>query len=142
MINNLQEFHYYIGEAIMFCQCIEIDIKLIYAGMLDGVFHENYKGIKKWPLGKTVKELEELDYSDRDPYFDRDEYAFLKKITNIRNYLAHEAYTFFVYENNSEFERKFEKAIAKLEREHERLSKVHKTVEKARLDFLRSYNRL
>ena len=55
MIDNLHDFHSYVGETIMFCQCIEQDIKFIYAGMLEGDFDGNYEDIEKWTLGRTVK---------------------------------------------------------------------------------------
>lgn len=69
MIDNLHDFHSYVGETIMFCQCIEQDIKFIYAGMLEGDFDGNYEDIEKWTLGRTVKNLQKLDNSDNKPYF-------------------------------------------------------------------------
>ena len=38
----LDKFHILAGETIMECQRIEHDVKLIYAGMKNGNFDENY----------------------------------------------------------------------------------------------------
>ena len=142
MIDDLEGFHYYVGKTIMFCQCIEHDIKLIYAGMLEGDFDENYDDIEKWTLGKTVKELQKLDNSDNKPYFHKNDYNLLEQITSIRNYWAHEAYTSFVYEDGYSYSRRFEKEADRLGNDHNRLSNVHKSVERVRLNVLREYNRI
>jgi hypothetical protein len=140
MIKDLQEFHYYVGETIMFCQCIEQDIKFIYAGMLDGDFDKNYEDIQKWTLGTTVLELENLDNCDNDPYLHKEDYALLKRITKIRNYRVHNAYVDFVYEKSNE--KAFNKVSKRLENDHNRLEKIHKSVEKVRLDMLKDYGRI
>ena len=142
MIRDLQDFHYYVGETIMFCQCIEHDIKLIYAGMLEGDFDENYDDIEKWTLGRTVKELQKFDNSDNKPYFHKNDYNLLKQITSIRNYWAHEAYTTFVYKEEYSYGNRFQKEAGRLENDHNRLRNVHKSVEKVRLNVLREYNRI
>ncbi len=142
MIKDLQEFHYYVGETIMFCQCIEHDIKWIYAGMLRGDCDENFNTIskEKWTFGKTVSKLEELDNCDNDPYFDKEDYALLKRIAKIRNYWAHNAYVDFVYEKSNE--KAFNKVSKRLENDHNRLEKIHDSVEKVRLDVLKDYGRI
>ncbi len=142
MIRDLQDFHYYVGETIMFCQCIERDIKFIYAGMLEGDFDENYEDIEKWTLGKTIKELQKLDNSDNKPYFHKNDYNLLEQITSIRNYWAHEAYTSFVYKEGYSYYSGLEKEADRLENDHNRLSNVHKSVERVRLNVLRWYNRI
>lgn len=142
MIRKLEDFHYYVGETMMFCQCIENDIKFIYAGMFNGNLNKNYEAIKNWTLGKTIKKLQELDYSDGDPYFYEEDYNFFKEITNIRNYWAHKSYISFVYDNNFLHKKSFTNEAYKLEKDHDRLSKAHKDVERVRLDCLKDYNRL
>lgn len=42
LISDINLFHKNVGELIMFCQCIEHDIKWIYAGMLKGDVDENF----------------------------------------------------------------------------------------------------
>ena len=142
MIRDLQDFHYYVGETIMFCQCIERDVKFIYAGMLEGDFDENYDDIEKWTLGKTVKELHKLDNSDNKPYFHKNDYNLLKQIKNIRNYWAHEAYTYFIYEYDFEKSQDFRKQANRLVNDNNRLSKLSDIIEKVRLEVLTEYDRI
>lgn len=52
----------------MECQCIVHDIRLIYSGMLNGDFNQNYNVVAKQPLGPVLKKLESLDNSDDNPY--------------------------------------------------------------------------
>ena len=37
-INNISEFHEYVGETIEYCQCVENDIRWIYSAMLKDSF--------------------------------------------------------------------------------------------------------
>lgn len=136
----IKEFHHYVGKTIMFCQCIEHDIKWIYAGMLNGDFYENHKMIEKWALGNAVSKLEKLDNSNNDPYFDKENYTLLKRITKIRNYWVHKAYVDFVYEKSND--KVYNKVSKRLENDHNRLEKIHKSVEKVRLDVLKYYGRI
>ena len=55
------DFHCMVGRTIKYCQCIENDIKLIYAGMLVGDLETNYQSIKKDSLGTIVSKLQTLD---------------------------------------------------------------------------------
>ena len=142
MMDNLNSFHYYVGETIMFCQRIERDIKFIYAGMLEGDFDENYEGIEKWTLGRTVKELQKLDNSDNKPYFRKNDYNLLEQITSIRNHWAHEAYTYFIYESDFENSPDFNKQVKRLINDNNRLSKLSDIIEKVRLEVLTEYNRI
>ena len=140
MIRDLNEFHLYIGETVMFCQRIEHDIKLIYAGMCRGDFNENYKEIEKETLGKMVKMLESLDNSDNSPYFSENDYKLLREITEKRNHWAHKAYCEFIYSGDN-FWRNFEKQARKLYNEHNRLQNLCETIEKIRLDIIKQYDR-
>lgn len=142
MIDDLEGFHNYVGKTIMFCQCIEHDIKLVYAGMLEGDFEENYDNIEKWTLGKTVSELQELDNSDDEPYLHEKDYELLRQITKIRNHWAHEAYTYFIYEHDFEKSQDFRKQANRLINDNNRLSKLSNIIEKVRLEVLTEYDRI
>ena len=52
------------SELIMQVQCIEHDLKLIYAGMCKGDFDKNLDALEKVNLGSMIKKVKELDYSD------------------------------------------------------------------------------
>ena len=46
-INNISEFHKYVGDTIEYCQCIENDIRWIYSAMLKVIIAKhlmNWKG--------------------------------------------------------------------------------------------------
>ena len=84
-----------------------------------------------------------MDNSDNKPYFHKNDYNLLEQITSIRNYWAHEAYTYFIYEeDDSAYFEKLKKEANRLENDHNRSDNVHKSVEKVRLNVLREYNRI
>lgn len=60
--------------------------------MRSSVSNEELNDIQKWTLGKILKELEDLDVSDGDPYFSEADHELLNDIKDIRNYYAHECY--------------------------------------------------
>ena len=79
MMSELNEFHFLVGETLMFCQTVELDIKYIYAAMLKGDFDENYEEVEALTLGQALKRLKKLDYSDNDHFFTKKTINFLKK---------------------------------------------------------------
>ena len=94
---TLDDFHYTIGQIIMYCQVIEHDVKRIYAAMHVGDFYENLDKIEKWSLGQTVQKLKELDFSGKNPYISANDYNFLKQMTEKRNHWCHQTYQNFLY---------------------------------------------
>ena len=142
-ISNMSMFHEYVGETIMYCQCIENDIKWIYAGMHKGDKDANFEGLEKSKatLGKVVGMLQTLD-SERDPYLSEGDYELLRKVTEIRNHWAHKAYTQFLYYKGSEWDREFTRQARRLENDHNRLKKLSDTIERVRLDVLKEYGRI
>lgn len=141
MIDNLDDFHYYVGRIIMHCQTIEHDIQLIYAGMKAGNLGDNLDIISKnkMTLGTVLKNLKCVDRSDDKWFFSDGDYDLLKQITNIRNYWAHKAYCNFVYSDESD---DFVRQARRLENDHNRLEKLSKTIESVRLKVLRKYGRI
>ena len=135
---DITQFHQYVGETIMFCQCIENDIKYIFSAMKFGDFNSNFNLIKKWTLGKTITELQLLDNSDNDPFFSTLDYQLLNEITGIRNHWAHKGYILFVYEKEPRTSSVFSKQSKRLLNDHGRLEKLSDKIEQVRLDFLRS----
>ncbi len=141
-MNTLPNFHYLVGETIMFCQCIEHDIKLIYAGMLKGDFNKNFQEVEDNPLGPVLKKLEDLDNSDGNPHLSTGDYDLLDKIRDIRNHWAHKAYIKFVYSKGNLYDKNFLQQLRRLENDHNRLAKLSDNIEKVRLDVLKKYNRI
>ena len=49
------------SELIMQVQCIENDLRIIYAAMKSGDFEDNFDDLERANLGRITKELKELD---------------------------------------------------------------------------------
>ena len=88
------------SELIQQVQCIENNLKIIYAAMHKGNFKSNLKSVEKMNLGKIARELEKLDNSDNLPDFSEEEYTTIDEIREIRNYWCHQCYLDFVYIEN------------------------------------------
>lgn len=131
-----------VGETIMECQRIEHDIKLIYAGMLKGDFNENLREVKFLPLGNVLIDLETLDNADQNPYFSQSDYALLKDIKNVRNWLVHKAYMEFMYSDSQSWQRNYDVCYKKLAEFSMRIKHLSDQVEQIRIDVLKKYGRL
>lgn len=129
----LEDFHKQLGETMLFCQCIEHDIKLIYSGMLKGNFDDNYSSVETDTLGTIIRKLEKLDKSDGNPYFGKADYILLKDITEIRNYWAHQGYIDFIY--SGVYSNEFKNQVGRLKKDYDRLKNLHEISEKVRLEF-------
>ena len=141
MIDNLDDFHYYVGRTIIHCQTIEHDMQLIYAGIKSGDMDDNLDMISKnkMTLGIVLKNLQLVDRSDDNWFFSDGDYELLKQITKILNHWAHHAYCDFLYSNKS---CDFVRQARRLENDHNRLEKLSKTIESVRLKVLRKYGRI
>ena len=138
---GLADFHQMLGQTIMYCQCIEHDIKMIYAGMKEGDYKENLAFVEREGLGPTLRLLEEVDHAQLRPFFTRDDYRLLNQVRKIRNHWVHESYTEFLYLMGKECEEAYKKEFARLRDENAKLLSLHKNVEKVRLDVMRVYKR-
>lgn len=139
---DLNNFHVLIGETMMECQCIEHDIKVIYAAMKSGDFKNNYKFISEYTLGKALVELEELDICNVNPYFSVNDYKLLDSIRNIRNHWAHRGYVNFVYREGEEFYSAFNEQLSRLKSDYKMLSALSKQTEAIRFEVMRRFGRL
>ena len=139
---NLQDFNIYVGSTIMECQRIEHDVKLIYAGMLQGDFNQNFGMVKNMPLGPVLTELEKLDNSDGTPYLTKSDYRLLKEIKNVRNWLVHACYSDFIYSKGDSLDRNFTKGYNKLLDFNKKMKVLGNQVEKVRLQILKHFGRI
>jgi len=134
----LQQFHSYVGEILMYCQCIEHDIKRIYAFMADGGVAENLAMMdqEKWTLGQTVTQLKEYDQTWKNPLFSEEDYDILFKIVRFRNYYAHSVYLSFCYvDDETDFELSYNRAAERMLRDKEMLSDLYGRVENVRIRY-------
>lgn len=141
-MTDLDEFHTIAGKTIMYCQRIEYDIKLIYAGMLKGNFDKNLEEVQDRPLGYTLNELQNLDNSDNNPYFSEKNYNLLREIKNIRNWLVHKSYTDFIYSKGRLWNENYNKSFVRLNDFYNQMSNLANQVEKIRLEVLKHFGRL
>ena len=110
----LDTFNAVVGETLMYCQRIEHDIKVIYAAMLKGEMEGNLDLVRRETLGTVLVALENLDFSDNNPMFSREDYRLLKEIKNIRNFIAHQCYVDFLYLDDYNFNLKLDQNYQKI----------------------------
>lgn len=138
---TLDDFHFMLGQTIMYCQVIEHDVKRIYAAMHVGDFYENLGKIEKWSLGQTVQKLKELDFSGKSSYISASDYNFLKQMTEKRNHWCHQTYQNFLYNKQFLLSKEYTDECRKLKRDNERLSNVCDTLEKIRIQAVKDFGR-
>lgn len=136
---TLDNFHFMIGQTIMYCRLIEHDAKYIYAAMHIGDFYENLYNIEKWPLWKTVQKLKELDFSGENRYISVSDYNFLKQMTEKRNHWCHQSYQNFSYNKQFLQSKEYADECRKLERDNMRLSNVCDVLEKVRIQAAKDF---
>lgn len=128
------------SELIQQVQCIENNLRVIYAAMCKGNFKSNLQSLNKANLGKIARELEELDYSDDFPELSEDDYEVIDEIRNIRNYWCHQCYLDFVYiQNDLQREQAFQKIAQKLHYDENRTYDLFQKTEDMRIAILNKY---
>lgn len=130
-----------VGLLIKKCQCIEHDVKIMYAGMLRGDFSKNLDKVINKPLRPALTKLEELDYSDDSPYLSCDDYALLNEIKDIRNYWVHKGYIEFLYGSQQGYQRRLENQYRELIKDCNRISPLAKQLEDIRIEMMIHYGR-
>ena len=143
-MDNFDKYKYLLGETIILYQFMEYDLKLIYAGMLDGDFYKNiakvrstYKG-----LGQIIMALEELDNSDGNPYFSEDTYYHLNKLARQRNYYCHQCCMDFCYNPYFMDSPEFTEGLEGLIKTNTLLKNIQSETEKHRINILTRYDRI
>lgn len=136
----MNRFYNLIGEIVILCQRIEFDIKVIYAGMLQGDIDSNFNKVNNYTLGQVISKLEKLDFSDNEPYFNQNSYKILKSITEQRNHFTHKTFQEYGYEQNQEKQiNKVKKEFEKARRFHEQIYKLVDKIELHRIKVLERY---
>ena len=131
------------SELIMQVQCIENDLRLIYAAMKSGDFEDNIDDLEKANLGRIIKELKKLDYSDGHPDLSESDYDLIDQIREIRNYWCHQCYLDYVYIlGDYERECRFQEIADRLSCDENRTWELHRKLEKLRFQKLKEYHRI
>ncbi len=143
-MDSFDNFKYLLGETIMLYQFIENDLKIIYAGMLNGNFFKNiqlvrstYKG-----LGQIIQALENLDNSDNTPYFDKNTYFLLNKLARQRNYYCHQCCIDFAYNPNFRESIDFKESYTKLMETNAIIKNIQSQTELHKSKVLQKFNRI
>lgn len=119
------------SELIMYCQCIEFDLKRIYSGMSEANFDDTMDMLENSNLGRTLKKLKTLDFSDGTLDLSESLYEDLNEVREIRNYWCHQCYIDFIYIENAEIkENEFQMLSRRLENERNRLYNIHRVLER------------
>ena len=112
---TLDTFKLIHSELIQQVQCVEYNLKVIYAAMKKGNFNKNFQSLERANLGIIARELHELDNSDDFPEFTEQDYKVIDDIRNIRNYWCHQCYVDFIYiQDRREKERAFQEIAERL----------------------------
>ena len=128
------------SELIQQVQCIEYDLKLIYAAMHKGDFEKNFGTLSKANLGKIARELRELDHSDNFPELSDEDYKVIDEIRIIRNYWCHQCYLDFVYiQDNYQREIKFQEIAQRLHYDENRTYALMQKMEQIRVMIVKQY---
>ncbi len=125
------EFKILHSELIMYCQCIEFDLKRIYSGMAQADFNDTMDMLETSNLGHTLKKLKTLDYSDGTLDLPESIYDILNEVREIRNYWCHQCYIDYIYILDTQIrENEFQRLSRRLENEHNRLYNIHRLLER------------
>lgn len=143
-MDDFDKYKYTLGETIMLYQFMENDLKLIYAGMLSGGYYKNIEYVRSTykGLGQIIVALEELDYSDENPYFSRDTYRLLNKLARQRNYFCHQCCMDFCYNPYFRQSAEFKDSLDSLLRTNQTLKNIQAETEKHREAILTKFNRI
>ena len=137
--NDLKTFFQNLGLITLYSQCIECDLKKIYAGMANGDFQINLGEVEEATLGQTVSMLEALDNEDNAPYFSAHDYEVLYAVNCRRNFWTHYLAREIAYLSGQEQLKKFAKLAKDLEFDLEFFARYRVYIEKVRFDVLKKY---
>lgn len=143
-MDKFDDYKYVLGETIILYQFMENDLKLMYAGMLQGSFYNNIEHVRKTykGLGQIILALEELDNSDGSPYFSKETYELLHKLARQRNYYCHQCCMDFCYNPYFRESPEFEDSFNSLLRTNSSLKSIQEETEKHKTNVLTRYNRI
>lgn len=141
-MNSRDSFKILHSNLIMEVQCIEHDLKLIFAFMRKGNVDKNLELVETMSLGAIINELQELDNSDNNPDLSDVDYELLHEIRKLRNYWCHKCYIDFVYiQDWNERNQVFNEIYSDLKEDEERIHDLYKKLEDFRIDEVERYRR-
>ena len=142
VMGNLNDYNWYVGQSLLNCQRIEHDVKIIYAAMKEGDFKENLVLAGEITLADCLHALKELQKGLNPPVLDNSDFALLKEIKSVRNWLAHRCYVDFLYVGESQLNSRMQECFQKVRDFCEKTTALCAVVEKARFYVLKKFNRI
>ena len=139
---TLDNFHFLIGQTVMYFQVIEHDVKCMCAAMSEGDYYANLNKIKRDTLGQSVLTLKELDLAGGRQYLSATDYDYLKQITDRRNHWCHQTYQNFLYNPRFLQSKEYAEECRLLEHDNARLSKVFDALEDVKKRVLKDFGRV
>lgn len=126
-----RDFRFKHSEIMEYFQCIEYDLKWIYAKMSADDFDENMDMLETANMGNTLRMLKQLDNSDGRPYLSKSDYELLDQVRELRNYWCHQCYLDWVFiDNDYDKMSKLRKVTNRLENELKRVCNLYNRLEK------------
>lgn len=136
---EINDFHRMVGEILMYCQCMEENIRRILAKRLPGPIGLNILRIQeqKMTMGQMVTKIKELDRELPHPLFEEEDYDMLFEVVRKRNYYAHQIYISFCYltGDDEEFHSCYARASNEVLNDHEKLYRLYEVVEEVRYAY-------
>ena len=135
------EFKIMHSEMLHHVQCIEHDLRIIYATLQSGNFDENINYIENASMGQIIAELKRADEIDGYPDLSDSDYRTIDNIREIRNYWCHQCYLDYVYiADEKERTERFNKIAERLKGDSARAHDLHVRIQKIRLNKLKEYH--
>ena len=131
-----QEFNDMYREIMENFQCIEHDLKRIYAEVFTDDYDDAMDMLETSNLGNMLIKFKRRDMNSDDPWFSEAEYEQLDRIREQRNYWAHQCFLDFVYDDDYQRARSFQKVANRLANENNQIRKLQRKIEGIYLDLI------
>lgn len=143
-MDDFDKYKYLLGETIAMYQFLENDLKVIYAGMMKGNYYKNIEFVRSEfkGLGQVIRALEELDNSDKTPYFSKDTYYVLNKLARQRNYYCHQCCLDFSYVPDFQNSIEFKDSWGTLMDTNKAIKSVQSQISEHKNNILAKHNRI
>ncbi len=130
-ITTEDQFRILHSEIMMSFQCIEFNLKRIYAAMSSKDFGDEMDALELSNYGNTLRKLIDLDQSDGNPWLSDYDYEQLESVRGLRNYWAHQCYLDFVYiPDERQRAAAFQRVFNRLFNENNRVRKLSGNLER------------
>lgn len=96
LLLKYDEFKIYVAETLEYTQVLQEDLKWIYSFLHKGDTNKNYFKSSKKNILKLVNDVEALDFAHENHQLNLEDYAVLRQIQNLRNYISEKLFATFI----------------------------------------------